>query len=304
MKLSIATTSIAALVFPRNVVGQFEPVGYCDPSLPCETTILSCPCATGSSVPSVGKSGKSSSLSGICGNNYFGSVPPVVLPDCCGIDGYPACWWFNVVYSGGGEYPPTGYYYEPCYPISNDPTQPACCGFGFYPPCGSSLASIGKSGKATSLASTTATCGNADGDPGPNPPCCGFEAYPPCTCDFCSGEGCCGEPFFPTCPSGFSAKAGKGYGGIYTGELDCLRIAGEGAVKPFSSLSFFGKRPASGEPASTSTLSMEQLSAEVNGAVEEAVEKMVNIGELNVYESSVNVYKYGDDGEGDVVNVK
>jgi hypothetical protein len=48
---------------------------------------------------------------------------------------------------------------------------------------------------------------------------------------------------------------------------------------------------------------MEQLSAEVEGAVEEAVEQMVNIGELNVYESSVNVYKYGDDGEGDVVNV-
>ena len=48
---------------------------------------------------------------------------------------------------------------------------------------------------------------------------------------------------------------------------------------------------------------MEQLSAEIDGAFEEAVEQMVNIGELNVYESSVNVYKYDDDGEGDVINV-
>jgi hypothetical protein len=50
-------------------------------------------------------------------------------------------------------------------------------------------------------------------------------------------------------------------------------------------------------------LTIEQLSAEIDGAFEEAVEQMVNIGELNVYESSVNVYKYDDDGEGDVINV-
>ncbi len=50
---------------------------------------------------------------------------------------------------------------------------------------------------------------------------------------------------------------------------------------------------------------MEQLSAEIEGVFEEAVKQMVNIGELNVYESSVNVYKYADadDGEGDVINV-
>jgi len=52
-------------------------------------------------------------------------------------------------------------------------------------------------------------------------------------------------------------------------------------------------------------LTMEQLSAEIDGAFEEAVKQMVNIGELNVYKSSVNVYKYADadDGEGDVINV-
>ena len=46
-------------------------------------------------------------------------------------------------------------------------------------------------------------------------------------------------------------------------------------------------------------LTMAQLSAEV----EEAVEQMVNTGELDVFEGEVNVYRYGDDGEADVVNI-
>lgn len=50
-------------------------------------------------------------------------------------------------------------------------------------------------------------------------------------------------------------------------------------------------------------LTMELLSAEVDGAVEEAVKTMVNIGELNVFEGEVNMYKYGDDGAADVVDV-
>jgi len=98
------------------------------------------------------------------------------------------------------------------------------------------------------------------------------------------------------CPSsGLSGKSGKEIAGTYPPgtayDFDCnVGVSG-------------GKGPGKGMHTSTSQHMMEQLSAEIDGAVEEAVEQMVNIGELNVYESSVNVYKYGKDGEGDAVNV-
>jgi hypothetical protein len=71
MKLSIAFSSLAALVFPGSVVGQPFYYWTCDPTLPCGEgqEIFSCPCATEPSVSSLGKSGKASSgsLSGVCG---------------------------------------------------------------------------------------------------------------------------------------------------------------------------------------------------------------------------------------------
>lgn len=150
-----------------------------------------------------------------------------------------------------------------CYPIHSDPSHPACCGFGMYPPCGSFPASgksgkspspttnttVGKNGKSRSLVSTTPTCGNANGNPlapNANPPCCGFEYYAPCTCDICTGEGCCGVPFFPQCPSVLSGKSGKGYGNYtYTGDLGCFESGDELGI-------------------------MEQLSAEVDEAINES----------------------------------
>ena len=293
MKLSSAATFLAAVAVLPSVVGQtpymtipMSPAGYCDPSLPCGTTnSLACPCATttGSTVPSVGKSGKSTSvslsasLSGVCG--YVpGATNP--LPSCCGVDGYLPCWYFSA--SGVNQYT--------CNLVAGG-SLPACCGFNnlgsfHFPPCGDGSVS-GKSGKSTAIVSAT-TCGNTGGALGPNPPCCGFENYQPCGCTYTVGtagaaptnlsSGCCGVPGAPPCPISFSGKSGKGYVS-YSG----------GAQQPGGS----GIMP----------LTMEKLSAEVDGAVEEAVEQMVNIGELNVYESSVNVYKYDDDGEGDVINV-
>lgn len=87
----------------------------------------------------------------------------------------------------------------------------------------------------------------------------------------------------PPCANSLSSggKSGKGYG------------SSGGSGYPFTGVSGSDIVP----------LTMAQLSAEVDGAVEEAVEKMVNIGELNVFEGEVNVYRYGDDGEADVVNI-
>jgi hypothetical protein len=208
-------------------VGEFGTT-WCDPSLPCGPgkEIFSCPCANGTSVPSLGKSGKSPSGTPVCGNDDLGnSFNPTDNPECCGVEGYEPCW--NV------QYP----YYECDGGFGVEPTgSPACCGFGGYPPCGSSLSSGGKSGKSSSLATNTTTCGNADGFPEPNSPCCGFQNFWPC-----ASQKPCGFGPYPPCAGGFSGKSGKG-----------------------------GYPNAIGAPNGTATppaiIGMEQLSAEVDGA--------------------------------------
>jgi hypothetical protein len=62
---------------------------------------------------------------------------------------------------------------------------------------------------------------------------------------------------------------------------------------------------AGGAGSGSNQITVEELSTEIDEAVEEAVaETMVNIGVLNIYESEVNLMKYKDvngDGEPELV---